>query len=140
VRSMRRTWLVIAVVTLAATGVLSGCASSPSAASQVNEVDAQGFLAAAAQPGVVVVDVRSPQEFAEGHLPGALNISVEAPDFAERIAELDPMTQTLVYCRSGRRSTIAADLMVQSGFTNVVNFSSGGAADLAQAGAVLTTS
>ena len=120
--------------------LVSGCATTSSAAAGVTEVDAQGFLAAAAQPGVVVVDVRSPEEFASGHLPGALNINVEADDFADRIAQLDPATQTLVYCRSGRRSTIAAGLMSEAGFTNIVNFSSGGAADLAQAGAVLQTS
>lgn len=137
---MKRSWLVVAGIMLAAVGLVSGCGGSSPAATGVTDVDATGFLAAAAQPGVVVVDVRSPQEYAEGHLPGSVNISVEAPDFAERIAQLDPSTQTLVYCRSGRRSTIAADLMAQAGFTNVVNFSSGGAADLAAAGAPLVKS
>lgn len=139
-QGMKRSWLVVAGLALAVTSLLSGCATTSSAASGVTEVDAQGFLSAAAQPGVVIVDVRSPQEYAEGHLPGAVNISVEAADFADRIGQLDPSAPTLVYCRSGRRSTIAADLMTQAGFTNVVNFSSGGAADLANAGAALQTS
>jgi phage shock protein E len=137
---MKRSWLVVGGIMLAVMGLVSGCAGSSPTAAGVTEVDATGFLAAATQPDVVIVDVRSPQEYAEGHLPGSVNISVEAEDFAQRIAQLDPSAQTLVYCRSGRRSTIAADLMVQAGFTNVVNFSSGGAADLAAAGASLQTS
>ncbi len=139
-RGVKSLGLVTVAVAIALAVALSGCTTSTSAASGVSEVDARGFLAAAAELGVVIVDVRSPQEYSEGHLPGAVNISVEAPDFADRIAELDPTAQTLVYCRSGRRSSIAADLMVQAGFTNVVNLSSGGAADLAQAGAVLQRS
>ncbi|MFC7671251.1 rhodanese-like domain-containing protein [Hymenobacter humi] len=60
------------------------------------------------QPGAVLLDVRRPDEFAAGHLPGAVNIEVTAPDFAQRIAKLDNTRPTYVYCRSGARSANAA--------------------------------
>jgi rhodanese-related sulfurtransferase len=68
-----------------------------------------------------VIDVRSPAEYAEGHVAGALNIDVESPDFAERIAALDPDAPYLLYCRSGRRSAIAAETMAEAGFADLVD-------------------
>lgn len=65
----------------------------------------------------VVVDVRTAAEFAEGHVAGAINIDVEAPGFAEAIAGLDPTATYLLYCRSGRRSAIAAGQMSDAGLT-----------------------
>lgn len=55
-----------------------------------------------------VIDVRTPAEFAAGHIAAALNIPVEASDFGARISQLDPEEAYLVYCRTGRRSAIAA--------------------------------
>jgi rhodanese-related sulfurtransferase len=68
-----------------------------------------------------VIDVRTAEEFATGHVAGALNIDVEAADFDARIATLDPTAPYLVYCRSGRRSAIAGDRLVKAGFTDVVD-------------------
>ncbi len=138
-RNVGRAWSGVLLALLATTLLVSGCSTSSSASGAITEVDAAGFLDASARPGAVIVDVRSPEEYAQGHLPGAVNISVEATDFADRIAQLEPTATTLVYCRSGRRSTLAADLMAQAGFTDIVNFSSGGAADLQTAGGVLST-
>lgn len=81
------------------------------------------FADLAATDGVVLLDVRTPQEFAEGHLEGAVNLDVSAPDFTTRLADLDPEATYAVYCRSGNRSQTALDLMTQAGF--------GAAADLA---------
>lgn len=81
----------------------------------------------------IVIDVRRPDEFEQlGRVVGALNISVEAPDFADRIAELDPDQPYLVYCRTGRRSEIAAAQMATAGFADIAD--AGGLADLARAG------
>ena len=57
---------------------------------------------------VQLVDVRTPEEYAENHLPGALNIDWKADDFAEQAQMLDKDRPVLVYCRSGRRSAEAA--------------------------------
>jgi rhodanese-related sulfurtransferase len=80
-----------------------------------------------------VIDVRTPEEYEAAHVVGAVNINVEDASFSERIAELDPGQPYLLYCRSGRRSALAAQQMAEAGFTEIVD--AGGLADLARAGA-----
>ena len=77
------------------------------------------------QPGAVLVDVRRPEEFAAGHLPGAVNIEVTAPDFGQRITKLDNTKPTYVYCRSGARSATAAGQLSTAGFAQVSNLLGG---------------
>ena len=61
------------------------------------------------------MDVRSPEEFAAGHVPGAINIPHD--QIGQRAAELGPRdTEILLYCRSGRRSAIAADALRVLGY------------------------
>lgn len=110
--------------------VLTSCG----AGSSVTTVGAQDFLTKTAEPGVVVVDVRTAAEFAEGHVDGAINVDVEAPTFDAQMAQLDKATTYAVYCRTGRRSGLATDALGKAGFTSVVNLD-GGIADLQAAGA-----
>ena len=77
------------------------------------------------QPGAVLVDVRRPDEFASGHLPGAVNIEVTASDFGQRIVKLDNTKPTYVYCRSGARSATAAGQLTTAGFAQVSNLMGG---------------
>ena len=76
--------------------------------------------------GTVVIDVRTPAEFASGHLDGALNIDVQSPDFAAQVSQLDPTQDYFIYCRSGNRSAQAIAQMTNMGFTSMVN---GGSVD-----------
>ena len=76
--------------------------------------------------GTVVIDVRTPAEFASGHLDGALNIDVQSPDFAAQVSQLDPTQDYFIYCRSGNRSGQAIAQMTNMGFTSMVN---GGSVD-----------
>ena len=71
--------------------------------------------------GALLVDVRTPKEFEAGHLEGAINISHEQT--ADRLAEYgDDKNRTIVvYCRSGRRSGVAEDILKENGYTNVHN-------------------
>ena len=70
----------------------------------------------------IILDVRRPDEYAEGHIPGAINIPNEEIGTAE-IAELPNKSQMiLVYCRSGRRSKEASEKLVKLGYTNIVEF------------------
>ena len=62
------------------------------------------------------LDVRTPQEFAEGHLAGAVNLDVQAPNFEKRLAGLDKGKTYLVYCRTGNRSRHAIQAMERMGF------------------------
>jgi len=68
---------------------------------------------------LTVIDVRTPAEFANGHIDGAVNLDLEGGGFSAGIAALDHGTPYLVYCQSGRRSAIAAATMVAAGFTQV---------------------
>ena len=70
----------------------------------------------------IILDVRRADEFAEGHIPGAINVPNEEIGTAE-IAELPDKSQLiLVYCRSGRRSKEASEKLVKLGYTNIVEF------------------
>ena len=83
------------------------------------------FSAAVRESGAVLLDVRRPDEFTAGHLPGAVNIDVTSPDFARRVAALDKTKATYVYCRSGARSATAASQLTKAGFGQVSNLLGG---------------
>ena len=68
-----------------------------------------------------VIDVRTPAEYAEGHLEGALLMDVQGMDFAAKVATLDPAGNYVVYCRSGNRSAAAIEQMKAMGFTNLTD-------------------
>lgn len=74
---------------------------------------------------LVLLDVRTPAEFAAGHLEGALNIDFRAAGFSDRIAALDRSRTYLVYCRTGNRSGRALPLFDRLGFEAVVHMSNG---------------
>ena len=76
------------------------------------------FEAAAAKPEVAVIDVRTPEEYAEGHLPWASNVDWKSPDFLQQVEAAYPKQAPLaVYCRSGRRSAEAAEALTVAGYT-----------------------
>lgn len=73
----------------------------------------------------VVIDVRSPQELAEGSIPGHMMINIFDPEFRVKISKLDRDMTYLVYCRSGGRSGQACAIMNQLGFLSVYNLAGG---------------
>ncbi len=73
----------------------------------------------------VVLDVRTPGEFAGGRLPGAVNLDIQASDFETRLATLDRGKSYLVYCRTGNRSARAIQVMQRLGFRSVYHMSEG---------------
>ena len=73
-------------------------------------------------PASVVIDIRTAAEFAEGHVQGAINLDVESGAFQAKLSSLDKSVGYALYCRSGRRSAIAAELMATAGFTEVRDF------------------
>ena len=79
----------------------------------------------AADPDVTVIDVRTPEEFADGHVEDALLIDFYDATFAEQLAGLDPDDTYLLYCRSGNRSGQAAALMDELGFDRVYDLDGG---------------
>ena len=76
----------------------------------------------AQETGYIILDVRRVDEFAAGHIPGAINVANESIGMDE-IPELPDKNQLImVYCRSGRRSIEAAEKLVKLGYTNIVEF------------------
>ncbi|MDO5534949.1 MAG: rhodanese-like domain-containing protein [Propionibacteriaceae bacterium] len=140
----------IATLAVAAALTVAGCAVSPSAgpagpaaptgpggsqptaAAPAMEagpaygaaLDADTFAASLETPNVTVIDVRSPAEYAEGHLEGAILADING-DFATAMADLDRSAPYAVYCRSGNRSAAALDAMKEMGFTDAWHLDGG---------------
>lgn len=113
---------VFAVVGFVAYQMLTGGATEP-----VEDV------VAAIEGGATVVDVRTDEEYAGGHVAGALHADVFDAGFEQRMASLDRAEPVYLYCASGVRSGRAAAVLEDMGFERVVN--AGGFNDLAAAGA-----
>ena len=109
----------------------SGPAPSSTAASTSTSpvlgqhLSASAFSTAAGGAGTIVLDVRTPAEYATGHLPKAQNIDLQGADFATRIASLDKRATYAVYCHSGQRSAAAMEQMAAAGFTQVFDLTGG---------------
>lgn len=73
----------------------------------------------------VILDVRTPLEYADGHLPGAVNIDFDSPTFKDAVSHLDENRTYLVYCRTGARSATASKIMVELGFRHIYNMTGG---------------
>lgn len=92
------------------------------------EIDRPAAVQALQMPDTLLIDVRSSEEFAEGSIPGAINIEESA--LAASIAEVAPDKDATVvlYCRTGRRSSVAQDELQALGYRNIIN--GGGYEDL----------
>jgi phage shock protein E len=125
--SLARRALPAAVITTLAL-ILAACSTPDSVAGVAfdgTHVDAADFEQALRTPGVVLIDVRTPEEFARGHLPGAVNINVESPDFEAQVAALDLNAPHAVYCRSANRSQVALAIMADAGHTQTLGLAGG---------------
>lgn len=131
---MSRRFLSLAVLALIAVFAVAACDSGDTSdapgAHTVKPAEAVEIIESGER---TVIDVRTPAEYDEAHIVGAVNIDVDGADFDARIAELDPQEPYLLYCRSGNRSDHAAGLMDDAGIKDIAD--AGGLAELARAGA-----
>ncbi len=114
---------------------LAACGSSTDSATDTAGTSAAGVrLVSPAEGGaieseppanLVVLDVRTPDEYAEGHLAGATLLDFYDDDFADQLAQLDPDVPYLLYCRSGNRSGQTAEMMSELGFVDVADVDGG---------------
>jgi rhodanese-related sulfurtransferase len=74
---------------------------------------------------LVILDVRTPQEYRSGHLDGSINLDFKSPSFSDQIARLDRNNAYLLYCRTGIRSARVLLLMKSLGFMNLYNLTKG---------------
>ena len=100
--------------------MLTGCGAKEASFRQISQDEALQLMES--EENYVILDVRRPDEFAAGHIPGAINIPNETIG-EEKIPELPDKNQLiLVYCRSGNRSKQASGKLVNLGYANVVEF------------------
>lgn len=85
--------------------------------------DAKELVEGNKEPEIVILDVRQPEEYRFGHLPGAVFIPL--PDLIDKVGELDPKKPVITYCRSGSRSRAAAAFLLSEGFSKVYNMDGG---------------
>lgn len=91
-----------------------------------NLLDPRAFrLSLENNPEVVLLDVRTQEEFEAGHIENALNIDYKSADFEDQLLQLDNSLPYLIYCKSGGRSASAAIIMKELGFTNVQELDGG---------------
>ena len=96
----------------------------PTAAHGTPEIDVAELDRLSEHPdGVQIVDVREPEEWAEGHIPGAIHIPLG--DLAHRTGELDSGRPVVTICRSGRRSLTAVDTLTAAGFRQAASLAGG---------------
>ena len=83
-------------------------------------VDAESFAQIIQDSTIIRLDVRTPNEYQQGHIPGAILIDVTQSNFLEQAIQQLPKSQTIaLYCRSGRRSKVAAQILAKAGYTVV---------------------
>ena len=105
--------------------MLSTLFASCSSHQGIESVTADEFENALYDGHIQLLDVRSVEEYAKGHIANAENIDVQQPDFIDKAqAMLDHTNPVYVYCRSGKRSMLAAQKLVKAGF-KVVNLRDG---------------
>ena len=108
--------LITSVFALTACGAVGG---------SVTTLNVPDFSKKISDKSVVLLDVRTPAEFATGHIVGATNMDFESGNFAKDLTGLDKSRNYAVYCRSGNRSGQATSLMAKDGFTSVFNLNGG---------------
>ena len=91
----------------------------------VKDLSVAEFKAKMAAPNVVVLDVRTPAETAEGKIDGAVELDFNSGDFAAQLEQLDKSQTYLVYCQSGGRSSSACEMMKEKGFRELYNLVGG---------------
>jgi hydroxyacylglutathione hydrolase len=90
---------------------------------QLPHLDAQALDSRVRDGNVQIIDVRSPEEWSSGHLPGAVHMPLAA--LPDRVSELDPTRQIVVHCQGGGRSAIAASYIKSKGLDGVANLEGG---------------
>ncbi len=105
----------------------SGTASSTAASAGTNKTISGDEFASAINAGgnIQLIDVRTPGEYAGGHIGNAANIDINSDDFAQKVGALDKSKPVYVYCLSGGRSASAASALQQMGFQEIYNLAGG---------------
>ncbi len=130
--------LLLGAVVATATGCTTTTATE-TVSRRAELLDAAEFTELISDPDVVVIDVRTPVEYQQGHLRDALLIDISSQDFADKVSQLDPKKTYALYCRSANRSGQAVSYMRKAGFEHVHHLGGGIGAWQAAGGEVVTS-
>jgi Rhodanese-related sulfurtransferase len=128
----KRNLIAVLALLLTFCGVFTGC-DTGSAVDDAKLPSVQNISVAEAKALIdrnavsadfIILDVRTPSEYAQGHIPGALNLDYYA-SFEASLSAFDKTKTYLVYCRTGNRSASAARLMLDNGFAAIYNMQGG---------------
>lgn len=123
---MKKVFFFLGIIILSTVACQSQSNSKETAASSKSEVlSLADFKAKIAENEVQLVDVRTPEEYAQGHIGEALNINVLADNFSTEIQKIDKNKPVYIYCRSGSRSARAAKAMQELGFKEIYDLKGG---------------
>ena len=75
--------------------------------------------------GIIVVDIRTPGEYLDGHIPNVPNVDFRGVDFLEKMTKYDKTQPIIIHCASGGRSQNAASKLLENGFVKVYDYSGG---------------
>ena len=112
--------IILFVIPLAL--LLTACGTTGGKVTNLNVTD---FAQKISDKSVVVLDVRTPGEFQSEHLENAINVDYEGSNFEGEVQKLDKSKTYAVYCRSGRRSGLATEIMAKVGFKSIFNLDGG---------------
>jgi len=120
------TLLVLLVIGVVSTG---GCVGQETPTQIIGDITPQEAFTLIQDnqnnPDFVIIDVRTPEEFADGHIENAINLDYYSETFGDELNKLDKNKTYLIYCRSGKRSRNALDIMEELNFREAYNMSGG---------------
>ena len=123
---MKKTWYVLLLL-----GILSSCQAqsgknhSGAASSPISVLSASAYKTILEDKNIQLIDVRTPAEYAQGNIKGAVNIDVTADGFSQAVSKLDRSKPVAVYCRSGGRSQTATAILKDLGFKQIYDLKGG---------------
>lgn len=130
----RFTLLALSVLLVIGTVLMGGCVGAPADMPEVSIIIEEIVSAQEAHsliqdnrnnPDFIILDVRTPEEFSDGHIDGAINTDFYEGDFRDELDALDKDKSYLLYCRSGNRSQKTLDVMEELGFTKIYHMIGG---------------
>ncbi|AEA46376.1 rhodanese-like domain-containing protein [Archaeoglobus veneficus] len=132
---MDRVWKYVLFVLLVAGVAIAGCAQEAVkeqvagedlTVKNISPVEAFELIQKnKGNPDFVILDVRTPEEFSQGHIENAINVNYYSKTFENELNRLDKNKTYLVYCRTGHRSGLAVEVMKELGFKKVYNMMGG---------------
>jgi len=124
---MKNILITILLISTVAFSCKNETVNTPSASEVFNftNMDVAAFQQKIKKGRVVIMDVRTAEEYAAGHIEGAINFDVNGPSFASHVMKMNEETEYMVYCKSGGRSVKACKIMSKAGMKNLYNLEGG---------------